>query len=97
MKIADVDGVEVFQDGDRGPVVLMLHGWPDTRSLWDDQVAALSARYRCVRFTLPGFEPHAARPEHFAFTICVTRWTVTVARLTTKKPRPWVNHRRWTD
>ena len=61
MKIADVDGVEVFQDGDRGPVVLMLHGWPDTRSLWNDQVAALSARFRCVRFTLPGFEPHAAR------------------------------------
>lgn len=61
MKIADIDGVEVIVDGDRGPVVLMLHGWPDTRSLWDDQVAALSDRYRCVRITLPGFEPGSQR------------------------------------
>jgi pimeloyl-ACP methyl ester carboxylesterase len=61
MKIADIDGVEVFQDGDRGRVVLMLHGWPDTRSLWDGQVDALSAQFRCVRFTLPGFEPGSRR------------------------------------
>ncbi len=61
MKIADVDGVEVFQDGDRGPVVLMLHGWPDTRSLWDAQVAALGDQFRCVRLTLPGFAPGSRR------------------------------------
>lgn len=40
MKTANVDGLEVVTDGDRGPVVLMLHGWPDTRVLWDAQVAA---------------------------------------------------------
>lgn len=56
MKIADIDGVEVFQDGDRGRVVLMLHGWPDTRDLWEAQVAALRGSHRCVRFSLPGFE-----------------------------------------
>jgi len=56
-----IDGVEVVVDGDRGPVVLMLHGWPDTRCLWDAQVAALSGRFRCVRFTLPGFEPGSRR------------------------------------
>jgi pimeloyl-ACP methyl ester carboxylesterase len=61
MKVAEIDGVEVIADGDRGPVVLMLHGWPDTRSLWDDQVAALKRRFRCVRFTLPGFEPGSPR------------------------------------
>lgn len=61
MKIAEIDGVEVFQDGDRGRIVLMLHGWPDTRSLWDGQVDALSAQCRCVRFTLPGFEPGSRR------------------------------------
>jgi pimeloyl-ACP methyl ester carboxylesterase len=61
MTIADIDGVEVIIEGDSGPVILMLHGWPDTRSLWDDQVAALSDRARCVRFTLPGFEPGSRR------------------------------------
>jgi pimeloyl-ACP methyl ester carboxylesterase len=34
----------------------MVHGWPDTHRLWDAQVAALKDRYRCVRFTLPGFD-----------------------------------------
>src|SRR5438045_1806199 len=34
----------------------MIHGWPDTWRLWDGQVPALSDRYRCVRFTLPGFD-----------------------------------------
>jgi pimeloyl-ACP methyl ester carboxylesterase len=53
MKTANVDGLEVVMDGDRGPVVLMLHGWPDTRVLWDAQVAALRHRFRCVRFTCP--------------------------------------------
>lgn len=61
MKIADIDDVEMFVDGDRGPVVLMLHGWPDTCSLWDAQETALSDRCRCVRFTLPGFEPGSRR------------------------------------
>ncbi len=35
--------------------VVLLHGWPDTAALWDATVAALSTRWRCVRFTLPGF------------------------------------------
>ena len=34
----------------------MLHGWPDTCGLWDAQVSALSADFRCVRFTLPGYD-----------------------------------------
>lgn len=38
------------------PTIVMIHGWPDTERLWDAQAAALSDRYRCVRFTLPGFD-----------------------------------------
>ena len=34
----------------------MVHGWPDTYRLWDGQVPALADRYRCERFTLPGFD-----------------------------------------
>jgi len=42
-------------DGDGPENVVLLHGWPDTLALWDKQVEALQGRYRCVRFTLPGF------------------------------------------
>jgi pimeloyl-ACP methyl ester carboxylesterase len=34
----------------------MIHGWPDTYRLWDAQVAHFKDRYRCIRFTLPGFD-----------------------------------------
>lgn len=43
--------------------VVFIHGWPDTARLWDAQVAALRDRWRCVRFTLPGFE----RPSRNAY------------------------------
>lgn len=41
--------------GAPAPTVVLLHGWPDTAALWDDTVAALRGRFRCVRFTWPGF------------------------------------------
>ncbi len=49
--------MEVHVDGQGDEVIVMLHGWPDTYRLWDATVAALQDRWRCVRFTLPGFEP----------------------------------------
>jgi len=36
--------------------VVMIHGWPDSYRLWDSTVQALKRQYRCVRFTLPGFD-----------------------------------------
>lgn len=53
MKVADVD---VLVEGDGRDSIVMIHGWPDTYVLWDAQVEALKARYRCIRFTLPGFD-----------------------------------------
>jgi pimeloyl-ACP methyl ester carboxylesterase len=35
---------------------MTVDGWPDTLRVWDSTVAGLSDRYRCVRFTLPGFD-----------------------------------------
>lgn len=58
-----IDGTEVVVEGD-GPPIVLLHGWPDTLRLWDPQVAALRSRYRCIRFTWPGFEPGAPRRTH---------------------------------
>ena len=52
----NVQGIEVFVEGEGESTILMIHGWPDTYRLWDGQVALLKDRYRCARFSLPGFE-----------------------------------------
>jgi pimeloyl-ACP methyl ester carboxylesterase len=55
--------IDVFIEGAGPRTVVMIHGWPDTHRLWDSTVTALKDRYRCVRFTLPGFDPDKpARP-----------------------------------
>ncbi|HUQ74289.1 MAG TPA: alpha/beta fold hydrolase [Burkholderiales bacterium] len=51
----------VVVEGSGPKTLVMIHGWPDTYRLWDGQVAALSDRYRCVRFTLPGFDQQDAK------------------------------------
>ena len=49
-------GVDVVVEGDGPETIVMIHGWPDTYRLWDAQAAYFKSRYRCVRFTLPGFD-----------------------------------------
>lgn len=51
-----VDGIDVYIEGEGAETIVMMHGWPDTHRVWDAQVAELKQRYRCVRFTLPGFD-----------------------------------------
>ncbi|MEO6626049.1 MAG: alpha/beta hydrolase [Burkholderiaceae bacterium] len=51
-----IDGISVHIEGEGPDTLVFLHGWPDTLRLWDCTVSALRARYRCVRFTLPGFD-----------------------------------------
>ena len=51
-----IDGIDVLIEGEGAHTVVMVHGWPDTYRVWDAQVAALHVHYRCVRFTLPGFD-----------------------------------------
>lgn len=59
-----VAGVDVHVEGEGPETIVMVHGWPDTYRLWDRQVEALKDRYRCVRFTLPGFEKDAPRKAY---------------------------------
>jgi pimeloyl-ACP methyl ester carboxylesterase len=59
-----IDGIEIHIDGDGPEVLLMIHGWPDTWRLWDAQVAYFKPHYRCVRFTLPGFDVQGPRRAH---------------------------------
>jgi pimeloyl-ACP methyl ester carboxylesterase len=60
-----IDDVEVLVEGTGPKAVVMIHGWPDTHRLWDAQVEALKSRYRCVRFTLPGFDAGPKRAYPF--------------------------------
>jgi pimeloyl-ACP methyl ester carboxylesterase len=64
-----IDGVDVFIEGQGKETIVMIHGWPDTYRLWDAQVAFLAQKYRCVRFTLPGFDIEKLRR---AYTLAET-------------------------
>lgn len=57
----EVDGTEVLVDGNGPATLVMVHGWPDTAALWDPQVRHFQDRFRCVRFTLPGFDIRGPR------------------------------------
>ena len=59
--IVDVAGIDVHVEGDSADTIVMVHGWPDTYRMWDKQVEFLKPRYKCVRFTLPGFD--ATKPR----------------------------------
>jgi pimeloyl-ACP methyl ester carboxylesterase len=62
-----VDAVDVVVEGAGEETLVMVHGWPDTHRLWDAQVAHFKDRYRCVRFTLPGYDlAKPARPRSTA-------------------------------
>jgi cis-3-alkyl-4-acyloxetan-2-one decarboxylase len=56
MKTEEIEGITVYVSGNSGPAVLFLHGWPDSYRLWDSAVAALSPQFRCIRFSLPGYD-----------------------------------------
>jgi pimeloyl-ACP methyl ester carboxylesterase len=66
MSSLSIHGVDVHVEGDGAETIVMIHGWPDTYRLWDATVDALEARYRCVRFTIPGFDP-ARAPRAYTF------------------------------
>jgi pimeloyl-ACP methyl ester carboxylesterase len=71
-----VDGIELRVDGEGPEVIVMVHGWPDTWQLWDPLVATLAPRWRCVRFTLPGFD--VAGPRRLVPLAAMTRFLAQV-------------------
>lgn len=51
-----------------GEVVLLLHGFPETRGEWHHQIAALAAAgYRAVAFDQRGYSPGARPPDVAAY------------------------------
>ena len=79
---------EVIAEG-RGKPIVMVHGWPDTYRLWDGQVAALADRYRCERFTLPGFDGSPAKRAFSLDEVVETIRTVVNERRVTLLLHDW--------
>lgn len=72
MKVGDIE-LHVVDEG-TGPVVLLLHGFPDSSHLWRNQIPALrAAGYRVIAPDLRGFGK-SSRPvgvEHYAMPTLV--------------------------
>jgi pimeloyl-ACP methyl ester carboxylesterase len=45
----------IVSGNEAGETIVFVQGWPDDASIWDDAVAALGARYRCLRVNLPNY------------------------------------------
>lgn len=74
-RVVEAGGVStrVFESGEGAPVVL-LHGNPDTHTVWEGLVDALSGSYRCIAPDLPGFGGSIA-PDDFDVTLAgQARW-----------------------
>jgi len=55
---------EVFKEGNKnGPVLVMLHGWPDDHTIWDALVNQLKANYYCIRVDFPNSGSQITAPH----------------------------------
>ncbi|TNC28229.1 SDR family oxidoreductase [Amycolatopsis alkalitolerans] len=57
MRTVESGGVRlaVFEEGPAdAPTVLLVHGYPDTHTVWDDVAAALATRFHVVRYDVRG-------------------------------------------
>lgn len=56
MATTRIDDIQlVYDDAGMGHAIVLIHGYPFNRSLWTEQVEALSSRYRVVTPDLRGF------------------------------------------
>ncbi|KZX86467.1 hypothetical protein A3715_00020 [Oleiphilus sp. HI0009] len=66
-KIADqelIDHVSVDVKGEGTQSIFMIHGWPDTSTVWNDQICYFSSSYKCISFTLPGYDKANSRSTY---------------------------------
>ena len=55
MSKAKVNNIELaYDDVGSGPAIVLVHGYPFNRTMWDEQVAALRDNYRVIRLDLRG-------------------------------------------
>src|SRR3989339_1279106 len=55
-KFIEVDGKKIsYSDIGNGPTIVFLHGWLDSKKVFDNLTSILFSKYRCVSIDLPGF------------------------------------------
>src|SRR5438309_2142279 len=60
---AAVNGARLYyQDEGTGHPLVLIHGWPMSARMWDDQARALKQRYRVIRYDRRGFGRSPAEP-----------------------------------
>ncbi|MDU8885761.1 alpha/beta hydrolase [Yeosuana sp. MJ-SS3] len=55
--VKSFDGVSISFDneGKGEPVIILVHGWSNNKSIWEAQISHFSKKYRVIAIDLPGF------------------------------------------
>ncbi|HSU03422.1 MAG TPA: alpha/beta fold hydrolase, partial [Nocardioides sp.] len=85
----------VFEGGDpAGPVVLMVHGWPDTHRVWDGVAEHLGDEVRLVAYDTrgQGESVMAGSDEHFTLDLLADDLLAVVDAVSPDRPVHVVGH-----
>ncbi|WP_343232253.1 alpha/beta fold hydrolase [Mycolicibacterium sp. CBMA 361] len=64
MDSADGTRIATYEEGNpNGPVVVLVHGWPDSHDMWDATVPYLADTFRVIRYDNRGSRNSGVRPE----------------------------------
>jgi pimeloyl-ACP methyl ester carboxylesterase len=78
MPFANLDNIQIaYDDKGSGSPVVLIHGFPFNRSLWNEQTAALSESHRVITPDLRGF----GESESSSGTVTMSRMAEDIARL----------------
>ncbi|MCF4172144.1 alpha/beta fold hydrolase [Vibrio sp. McD22-P3] len=80
-----IEGIDVHIEGEGAHTIVMIHGWPDTYRLWDHQLERFKSRYRCVRFSLPGYE-HRQPRQYYDLNTMLMLFDSIIDRISEGKP-----------
>lgn len=72
LQVADIDGCRIayrFDGPEDAPVVILSNSLSSNLSMWDDQMAALTARYRVLRYDQRGHGESEATPGPYSFDL----------------------------
>ena len=70
---ARLNGIEIeYQDGGRGPAVLLGHGYSATGRMWDGQRAALGDRWRIISWDMRGHGQTESPSDPRQYTAALT-------------------------
>lgn len=64
-KTINVQGTDVYLNGNGNQIIVMIHGWPDTHEIWHNQVDFFQKEFTCVTFTLPSFD----KPDYIKYSV----------------------------